>query len=111
VVTTKFKKTYLLINIPVMLIIFILLITPKSVIDKVTDVYYVGIITRIITGILCIFNGIWSTFTNYYSIANYKSHADKNVPRWPWVLIIILGIGMLVTAFMGYGFNGVKKPM
>lgn len=110
--TTKFKRAYLLINIPLTLIFFTLLIIPIFIIDKVANVYYVGIIARITMGIWLIFNGIWNACTDFYSIFNNsKYQKDYKTHKWIWWLIVILGIGCLITAFMGYGFNGVKKPM
>lgn len=110
--TSKFKKIYLLINVPIMVIIFILLITPFFIIDKVAEVYYVGIVERIIFGIWCIFNGIWNACTDYYSILkSNRFQKGKRTPKWAWWLVFVLGIGCIITAFMGYGFNGVKKPI
>jgi hypothetical protein len=73
-------------------------------------VYYIGILDRIVFGIFFIFNGLWNCITGYYSIVNYKVQADKTAPKWPWLLIIVIGMGMFITAFMGYGFNNVSKP-
>lgn len=109
--TSKFKKINLLINIPLMLIFFILFITPFFI-GKGIEVYYIGIICRIIMGLWCIFNGIWNAFTDYYSILkNNIFQKNKNTPKWAWLILLVLGIGCIITAFMGYGFNNVKKPM
>ncbi|GFZ29907.1 hypothetical protein CSC2_04330 [Clostridium zeae] len=109
---SKFRKLYLLINIPMILLFSIILIAPLSVIDRITDVYYVGIVARIILGIWCVFNGLWAACTDYYSfLKNNKFQKSNKTPKWIWLLILILGIGCIITAFMGYGFNGVKKTI
>ncbi|GKU25036.1 hypothetical protein [Clostridium folliculivorans] len=110
--TSKFRKLYLLINIPIIVLFSIILITPLSIIDRVADVYYVGIVTRIIMGIWFIFNGLWNGCTDYYSfLKNNRFQKNTKTPRWIWLLLFILGVGCIITAFMGYGFNGVKKPL
>lgn len=110
--SSKFKKLYLLINIPIILIFFILLVTPIFIINKVADVYYVGIAARIIMGIWCVFNGLWNGFTDYYSLLkNNRFQKNTKTPKWAWLLIFIVGVGCIITAFMGYGFNGVRKPI
>jgi purine-cytosine permease-like protein len=107
----KFKKLYLSINVLLIIFAIGLLVTSIAISDR-SAVYYTGIVERIVFGILLIFNGIWNCSPNYYSIANNsKNPAGKTTPKWPWVLIAALGIGMIVTAFMGYGFNGVNKPV
>lgn len=109
---SKYKKLYLFINTPIMFVFSILLITPFFIIDKVVDVYYVGIVARIIMGIWFIFNGIWNACTDYYSILkNNRFQNNNKTPKWMWWIIFAFGIGCIITAFMGYGFNGVKKPM
>lgn len=109
--TSKFKKQYLSVNILLILSGIALLIAGIAASDR-NVVYYIGIADRMIFGVLFIFNGLWNYFTDYYSIANNnKVHADKNEPKWPWLLVAAVGVGMLITAFMGYGFNGVQKPM
>jgi hypothetical protein len=95
-----------------MLVFLILIITPIFVIDKAANMYYVGIIARIIMGIWSIFNGLWNACTDYYSIFNNsKYEEDYKSHKWVWWLLILLGVGCLITAYMGYGFNGVKKPI
>ncbi len=109
--TLKFKKEYLMINVPLILIGLFLLFLPFFIADR-SIVYYIGIVDRIIFGLLFIFNGIWNYSTDYYSILkNTKPQTNKKTSKWIWVLIIFLGIGFLVTAFMGYGFNNVHKPL
>jgi hypothetical protein len=103
--TFKFKKEYLFINVLLIMLGIGLLCASFFISDK-SIVYYIGIIDRIIFGICFIFNGIWNCSTDYYSlINNNKFHTDKKTAKWPWLLIIAIGVGMLVTAFMGYGFN------
>ncbi|WP_073339420.1 hypothetical protein [Clostridium grantii] len=105
----KFKNMYLIINIP--MICFLLVIAPVLIITKGDKVYYVGIISRIILGILCIFNGLWNWGTEYYSVFKTNLFMKiNNHPKWVWWIVIIVGIVCLITAFMGYGYNGVKKP-
>jgi hypothetical protein len=106
----KLKKEYLFINTLLIIVAVGLLFISITISDRGT-VYYMGIVTRIVFGILIIFNGIWNCMPSYFSISNNKANAGKRTPRWPWYLCIALGIGMLVTAFMGYGFNGVHKPL
>jgi hypothetical protein len=66
----------------------------------------------IILGIWFIFNGIWNACTDYYSILkNNRFQKNKKTPKWAWWILFIIGDGCLITAFMGYGFNNVKKPM
>lgn len=109
--TLKFKKQYLFINISLITIGIALTVIAITITDR-TVIYYIGIVNRIVYGICFIFNGLWNYLTNYYSITNNnKFHADKEAPKWPWLLIAALGIGMVVTAFMGNGFNGVQKPL
>lgn len=63
-------------------------------------------------GLWCIFNGIWNSCTDYYSILKYNRFQKNNTtPKWAWWILFIVGIGCLITAFMGYGFNNVKKPI
>lgn len=110
--TKKYKKLYLFINIPVVLMFFILFITPFFIISKITYVYYIGIVFRIIIGIWCIFNGIWNGCTDYYSfLKTNRFRKINNAPKWAWLVLLVVGVGCLITAFMGYGFNGVTKPM
>lgn len=109
--TSKFKKEYLIINVPLIIIGLVLLFLPFFIADK-SIVYYIGIVDRIFFGIWLIFNGIWNYLTDYYSILkNNKLHTNPKTSKWVWVLITILGMGFLVTAFMGYGFNNVQKPL
>ena len=109
--TSKFKKVYLLINLPLLLIFFILLF-PSFFITDNGAVYYIGIIARVILGIWCVFNGIWNYFTDYYSILkNNRFRKNKKIQKLAWWLLFILGVGCLITAFIGYGFNNVNKPM
>lgn len=109
--STRLKRVYLVINIPLMAIFFILFFSPFFISDKMA-VYYIGIIARIILGIWCIFNGIWNSSTDYYSILkNNKFQSNKKIEKRVWWLVFILGVGCIITAFMGYGFNNVKKPM
>ena len=109
--TLKYKKANLLFNIPIMVIILIAVLTPLSIVNKVAEPYYVGIATRIILGIWCTVNGIWNACTSYYSILKpSKSNEDPNTHKWIWWIFVALGIGCLITAFMGYGFNGITKP-
>lgn len=109
--TSKLKKVYLFINIPLISIFFILFFSPFFITDK-GEVYYIGIIIRAILGIWCIFNGIWNSSTDYYSILkNNRFQKNKKTPKWAWGLLFIVGVGCLITASMGYGFNNVKKPM
>jgi hypothetical protein len=71
----------------------------------------VGITARVVMGIWFIFNGIWNACTDYYSILkNNRFQKNDKTPKWMWWIIFALGIGCIITAFMGYGFNGVKKP-
>lgn len=105
------KKLNLLINISTIAVIFLLLFT-SFVITNGTVIYYLGIICRVIMGLWCIFNGIWNSCTDYYSILKYNRFQKNNTtPKWAWWILFIVGIGCLITAFMGYGFNNVKKPI
>lgn len=109
--TLRFKKAYLLISIPLIAIFFILLFSIFFMKDK-WMIYYMGVIDRIILGIWCVFNGIWNSFTDYYSILkNNMYQRNKTVPRWGWLLLLVLGLGCIITALMGYGFNNVSKPI
>ena len=106
----KSKKLYFMINIP--MICFLLIIAPLLIITKVAEVYYVGIISRIILGVWCIFNGLWNVSTEYYSIFKTNLFLKiNNHPKWVWWIVVIIGVICLITAFMGYGYNGVKKPI
>lgn len=107
----KVKKLNLLINISTSTVIFLLLFT-SFVITNGTVIYYLGIICRVIMGLWCIFNGIWNSCTDYYSILkNNRFQKNNTTPKWAWWILFIVGIGCLITAFMGYGFNNVKKPI
>ncbi|WP_066714857.1 hypothetical protein [Clostridium sp. Marseille-P299] len=107
----KVKKLNLLINISTITVIFLLLFT-SFVITNGTVIYYLGIICRVIMGLWCIFNGIWNSCTDYYSILkNNRFQKNNTTPKWAWWILFIVGIGCLITAFMGYGFNNVKKPI
>ena len=106
----KAKKLYLLINIPIIALLFILFFTPLVITDNGTVIYYIGIVCRVILGLWCIFNGIWNSCTDYYSILkNNRFQKNNTTPKWAWWILFILGIGCLITAFMGYGFNNVQK--
>ena len=108
--TRKYKYLYLWINIPMICCVF--LVAPSLVVGKVFDIYYIGVISRVILGVWCIFNGIWNGGTNYYSI--FKTNRFRkinNSPKWAWWIVFIVGIACLITAFMGYGYNNVGKPM
>lgn len=95
-----------------MLTVFILLITPFFITDIVADIYFVGVAARIIIGIWFIFNGIWNSCTDYYSILkNNRFQKNNKTPNWMWWIIFALGVGCIITALRGYGFNGVKKPV
>lgn len=102
------KYIYLTFNILTLTLFFILFFIPLLLAGNGIVKYYIGIACRIIFGIWCIFNGLWNSCTNYYSILRNKS---KNAPKWAWWIVFILGIGCLITAFMGYGFNNVEKPI
>lgn len=109
--TEKFKKEYLIINIPLITLGIGLLFLSIFIKDR-SAIYYIGIIDRIILGIWCIFNGIWNYFTDYYSnLKNNRFQKNKLPNKWSWWLLIIIGVGCLITAFMGYGFNNVQKPL
>lgn len=106
----RYKKLYLMINIPLILIFFILFFTPFFINDRGT-LYYTGIIDRYTIGIWCVFNGIWNSSTDFYSILKTNQiQKNKKVPKWTWWFLLILGVGFLITAYMGYGFNNVQKP-
>lgn len=107
----KAKKFNLLINILTIAVMFILFFT-AFVITNGTVIYYIGIVFRVILGLWCIFNGIWNLCTDYYSILkNNRFQKNNPTPKWAWWILFILGIGCLITAFMGYGFNNVQKPI
>lgn len=108
---TRFKRLYLSANIVIIVTFLILVITAIFLTNRI-QVYYIGIASRMILGILCVFNGIWNACTNYYSIIN-NNRFQKNgkITRWLWWLIFIVGVLCIITAFMGYGFNGVKKTI
>ena len=109
--TSKLKKVNLFINISLISIFLMLFFSSFFMTDK-GMVYYIGIVTRVFLGIWCIFNGIWNSSTNYYSILkNDRLQKNKYTPKWAWWLLFIVGVGCLITASMGYGFNNVKKPI
>lgn len=109
--TSKFKKKYLLINIPLMVLFLTSLLLPLVITDR-WAIYYFGIAARTLLGIWCIFNGIWNAYTDYYSLLKLNMfQKNKRTPKWGWWLILILGIGCIITALMGFGFNNVKKPV
>lgn len=107
----KYKRLYLWINIPLILIILIPLIGSFLISSRRDIIYYAGIVCRSALGVWCIFNGIWNSTNDYYSILkNNRFQRNSKTPRWAWLLLLIIGIGCLITAYAGYGFNGVKKP-
>ena len=107
---SKSKKIYLLINIS--MICCLLVVAPALIITKVVETYYIGIISRLILGIWCIFNGLWNGFTEYYSFFKTSLFQKNNShSKWVWWIVIIVGIICLITAAMGYGYNGVTKPI
>jgi hypothetical protein len=109
--TPKFKKINLLVNIPILTVFFISLFSLLYITDR-WAVYYIGIASRVLLGIWCIFNGIWNACTDYYSILMVGIYRhNKKIPKWGWWVIFILGIWCIITAFMGYGFNNVEKPI
>ncbi|MGE5614504.1 MAG: hypothetical protein ACM3XR_08865 [Bacillota bacterium] len=108
---TRFKWLYLSANIVIIATFLILVITAIFLTNRI-QVYYIGIASRMILGILCVFNSIWNACTNYYSIIkNNRFQKNGNIARWLWWLIFIVGVLCIITAFMGYGFNGVKKTI
>lgn len=108
---TRFKRLYLSANIVIIVTFLILVITAIFLTNRI-QVYYIGIASRMILGILCVFNGIWNACTNYYSIINNNRFQKYGkIARWLWWLIFIVGVLCIITAFMGYGFNGVKKTI
>jgi len=109
--TSKLKNVYLFINISLISIFFILIIYSFFITNEWKE-YYIGIISRSIFGIWCIFNGIWNIYKDNYSVLkDRRFQRNKKTPKWAWWLIFIVGVGCLITAFMGYGFNYVNKPM
>jgi hypothetical protein len=109
--TLKFKEEFLLINIPLMFIFFILFVSPIFISDKMT-IYFIGIADRVILGVWCIINGIWNACTDYYSFFKINRFEKINkIPQWAWWFVFIVGVGCIITAFWGDGFNNVTKPM
>lgn len=109
--TLKFKNQFLTINIPLIFLFLILLISPFFVSDKMS-IYYIGIADRIILGIWCIFNGIWNACTDYYSVfKNNRFQKNNKTPKWAWWIVFIVGVGCIITASLGYGFNNATKPI
>jgi hypothetical protein len=107
----KFKRAFLLVNILLIFIFFILFVSSLFISDKMS-VYYIGIADRVILGIWCIFNGIWNACTDYYSIFKSNRFEKRNkTPQWAWWFVFIVGVGCIITASLGYGFNNVTKPM
>ncbi|OPJ55210.1 hypothetical protein [Clostridium oryzae] len=105
------KKLYLCINIPFVIIFCILSVIPFVAIANRTYIYYIGIASKFILGIWCIFNGIWNACTDYYSFfKNKRINKTNKVARWLWWFVFVLGIICIITASMGYGFNVVRKP-
>jgi hypothetical protein len=93
-----------------MIIFILLLIAPFFVKDEGNIIYYIGITARIIMGVWMIFNGIWSACSNYYSIFNLNGNQNKiQSHKWVWWILILVGVGCIITAFLGYGFNNVSK--
>ncbi|WP_434799550.1 hypothetical protein [Terrisporobacter vanillatitrophus] len=105
------KKLNTLVNIPTIAVMLILFFIP-FVITNGTVIYYIGIVLRVIIGLWCIFNGIWNSCTDYYSILkNNRFQKNNTTPKWAWWILLVVGIGCLITAFMGYGFNNIEKPI
>lgn len=106
----KAKKLNLVVNIASISVMFLLFFTSILITNGAAK-YYLGIVCRVLIGLWCIFNGIWNSYTDYYSILKNNRFQKKNTtPKWAWWILIIFGIGCLITAFMGYGFNNVSKP-
>ncbi len=107
----KAKVLNLFINIPTIVVMCVLFFAPL-VITNGTLSYYIGIVLRVTMGLWCIFNGIWNSYTDYYSILkNNRFQKNNTTPNWAWWLLLVVGIACLITAFMGYGFNNVQKPI
>lgn len=98
----RYKKLYIIINVLQMAAAFLLLMSAMLVRDNKT-LYVIGIIVRMNLGLWCVINGVWNYFTRFYSFKRFKK-----IPRWGWLLLILIGIMCIVTAFMGYGFNNVE---
>lgn len=106
----KFKKEFLLINVPLMFVFIVLFASPLFISNRVA-IYYIGICDRVILGIWCIFNGVWNACTDYYSIFKSNRFNKRNkAPKWAWWFVFILGVLCIITAYLGYGFNNVMKP-
>jgi len=97
--TKKHKILYLCITIP--MIYFVIVIAPLMILTKVGEIYCVGIISLIIFGLWCVFNGIWNACTDYYSVfKTEKFQKIKNCPKWVWWIVFIVGVLAIVTAFI-----------
>ncbi len=66
--------------------------------------YLLRIYARGILGVLAVYHGSIMLFTKkvYYLTKNNT----RNQSRFAGVLLLLLGIGMVVTAIAGYGMNG-----
>lgn len=72
--------------------------------DTVPTKYALRIIARGTIGILAAYHGLLTCFRKkkYYLTSNTTPGQN----RFAGIFLIILGIGMLITALLGYGVNG-----
>lgn len=97
-------KLYKIINIVLVLSFFVffifLFITPQN---KV----FLGVLQRFLLSALIIFNALYLVLTNEYTFLIKKGQENKR--RLLGVILLIFGLGMLITAIMGYGINGYPR--
>ncbi len=96
---TKFRRIYLGANVFVVGLMLILIVLAVVLPDRAA-IYYIGLAARTLLGLLLIYNGIWNACTGYYSLSKFNS-----MPKWVWWVLLVFGIAVIITVFMGYGFN------
>lgn len=99
------KKTSLVINI-VMIAVIVLLDVLSTVLfgHENENRYLLRIISRGVMGVLLVYDSIYLLMADRWTLFSIKASSKQRLIGA--ILIGIVGIGCVITAFLGYGING-----